>query len=329
MDTVFLKNGDRVIGSIKEVTQGVLTIKPDYSKSDYKLKWEEIADIFTSNELFLTFRSGAKVRAQVEDLTPDSIQVDISEVVIRGKKSYPIQDLGPFMISRRDLVFVEKIEDTFFERLNGDISIGLNLARSNSFKQYSLRSNVEYNTGRFIFGGNFNGILSSQDDTETIRREDGGLTIISLLRNEYFILARGNFLSNTEQLIDLRTDFKLGVGKFIVFKPKAKLSVQAGLNLNSERFDGDSPDNQSAETVIGITINFLDLGPFTIQGILLGYSGISENGRLRSDSKLDLKYEFLSDLFIKVGGTLNYDNKPAEGASDTDYVFQSTIGWSF
>ena len=35
----------------------------------------------------------------------------------------------------------------------------------------------------------------------------------------------------------------------------------------------------------------------------------------------------LEYMIFNLGFTLNYDNQPAEGATENDYVFQTTIGW--
>ena len=33
------------------------------------------------------------------------------------------------------------------------------------------------------------------------------------------------------------------------------------------------------------------------------------------------------DIYFKVVTTMNYDNQPTEGASELDYIFQTTVGW--
>ena len=38
-------------------------------------------------------------------------------------------------------------------------------------------------------------------------------------------------------------------------------------------------------------------------------------------------YEISNQIDWYNGLTLNYDNQPVEGATDTDYVFQTTLGW--
>ena len=57
------------------------------------------------------------------------------------------------------------------------------------------------------------------------------------------------------------------------------------------------------------------------------FKSITEGGRTRADYKLDLKYDLPLDFYIGLGFTLNYDNQPVEGASESDYVFQTSFGW--
>jgi hypothetical protein len=50
---------------------------------------------------------------------------------------------------------------------------------------------------------------------------------------------------------------------------------------------------------------------------------------VRSDFGINLKYDFPYDIYIRTGMTLNYDNKPAEGSPELDYVLDSGIGWEW
>ena len=59
------------------------------------------------------------------------------------------------------------------------------------------------------------------------------------------------------------------------------------------------------------------------------YPSITDPGRLRTDSNLDLKYELPMDFYINLGISFNYDNRPAEGASEIDYVFYTGFGWEW
>ncbi|RRO24499.1 DUF481 domain-containing protein [Flavobacteriaceae bacterium 14752] len=58
------------------------------------------------------------------------------------------------------------------------------------------------------------------------------------------------------------------------------------------------------------------------------YPSLTESGRWRTDFNLDVNYDLPLDFFINFGLSLNYDSQPAQGGDETDYIFQTTVGWS-
>jgi len=106
------------------------------------------------------------------------------------------------------------------------------------------------------------------------------------------------------------------------------LEAAGGLAMNIETFQNDDPDRSSLEGFIGTAVNIFNVNDFSMNFRVTAYPSITESGRIRTDSNFDLKYDlFGSDFYIKFGVTHNYDNKPAAGASTSDYVFQTTFGW--
>ena len=59
------------------------------------------------------------------------------------------------------------------------------------------------------------------------------------------------------------------------------------------------------------------------------YPSITVANRWRVDWTLDFKYDLPLDFYIKLGGSLNFDNHPSDGSSKTDYVIQSGFGWEW
>ncbi len=100
----------------------------------------------------------------------------------------------------------------------------------------------------------------------------------------------------------------------------------AGLN---EDFSSVSTtqDRNSIETFLGTTLNLYDIGDLSLLTGANVYLGITENGRIRGDFNIDLKYDLPMDFYIGTGYRINYDNQPAEGAANTDWGFQMAFGW--
>jgi hypothetical protein len=72
-----------------------------------------------------------------------------------------------------------------------------------------------------------------------------------------------------------------------------------------------------------------DAKDLSIISRLIAYPSFSESGRWRVDWNFDLKYDLPLDFYVKTGITLNYDNRPVAGASDSDYYWKMAFGWEW
>ena len=59
------------------------------------------------------------------------------------------------------------------------------------------------------------------------------------------------------------------------------------------------------------------------------FPSLSESRRLRTDFNVTSKYKIISDFYVKIGFTINYDNQLAVEGNEIDYNFTSGVGWKF
>lgn len=185
-----------------------------------------------------------------------------------------------------------------------------------------------YLADRWRLNLTFNSLRSIQSDVDPIKRTEFGLSYNYFLPKDWYLLYSLSMLSNIEQLLSLRTSNMIGAGNYVVHTNRTYLGFSAGLNFNNEKFEGDEKATQSGEAFFGAQYNIFDIGDLDLLSTVVGYPSLTEKGRFRTDFKFDIRYEFAFDLYFKVGTTMNYDNQPTEGASELDYIFQTTIGWS-
>jgi hypothetical protein len=103
----------------------------------------------------------------------------------------------------------------------------------------------------------------------------------------------------------------------------------AGLNYNEEKYSTiDDIDRKSMEGFAGSELNLFNTGDIDLVTRIIAYPGITEKSRFRADFSFDIKYDLPLDFYIKLGTTYNYDNQPASGSSNDDYVFYTGFGWS-
>ncbi len=316
-DSLILRNGDHLTGEIKTLDRGVFSIETDYSDEDFKIEWEGIKEIYTVTYFLITLSDGTRYNGFLRSVSPDKIAI--------------LTDEGQTVeVDPMDIVFMDDIDQGFWSQVYASVDLGLDLTRANNFKQFSMRSNLGYIAKRWQLDASYSNLFTTQDESNDIRRIDGGLTFKYFLPHDWYPLASVNFLSNTEQQLNLRTTGKFGMGKYIVHTNKSYWGFSLGANYNKENYSIDTiPDRESWEGFAGTELNLFNFGDLSLLTSLIAYPSFTEKGRWRADYKFDAKYDLPMDFYIRLGITLNYDNQPAPGSPETDYIFHTGFGWEW
>lgn len=315
-DSLTFTTGDYVLGEISSMQRGVLVIETDYSDSDFTIEWKKITWIATESQFQITLSGGEKYFGRLESESETTISI--------------LSDEGEtLLVNQMDIVYLSAYDDKFMDRLSASISVGLDMAKANNLRQFSTRSSIGYKAENWNTGVSFYNLSSSQDSAEDIRRTEADMSFSYLLPYKLYGIATVSYLSNTEQSIDTRINAQLGAGRFLVQNNDLDLGIKLGVNRNIERYTNDTGDRESWEGFLGTDLNVFDLGDLDLLLSLMAYPGFTEAGRWRADTRFDIKYEFPLDFFIRMGFSLNFDNQPAEDASETDYVFNISVGWDW
>jgi len=315
-DSLVFKNGNLMVGEIKSMDRGVVTVETGYSDSDFKIEWEKIQAIYTQTLFFITLTDGAKYYGRLKSGAGSN--VNIWTVDNRVVESNP-----------DDIVYLRQFKIDFWDRLYASIDFGYSLTKANNLRQFTSRSSIGYRAEKWTTDATYNRLNSTQDDVEPIERSDGKLDYRFVLPRRWYAISTLSLASNTEQKLDIRFNAQLGFGRFIIRTNSAYWGVNLGVNRNVERYTNDTPDRDSWEGYLGTELNLYDIGDFSLLTSFKAYPGITAKERIRSDFTLDTKYDLLYDFYIKIGMTINFDNRPAEEASEFDYVFQTGFGWEW
>jgi hypothetical protein len=316
-DSLVFYNGDHLIGELKDMNRGVLVFETDYSDSDFKIEWDQIKLVYVYNYYLITISNGEIINGQFRSIDADSIEI------VDGLD-------GKYRVLQQDIVYIKKVEKDFWSRLDASIDIGFSFTKAQNVNQINGRSSLEYLANTWLANGFYNSVLTSQDSVPTIRRNEGEVSFRKFLRKDYFVFLSTNFLSNTEQRLDLRTTGQLGVGKYFVHSNRAHVSVGGGGAYVAEQFfDSETENRRSWEVFVGAEINLFDIGDFSLKTTAIVFPSLTQSGRARVNYNFDAKYDLPLDFYISLGYSLNFDNEPAQGAARTDYVIQSSIGWEW
>ena len=315
IDSLILVNGDVIVGEIKDMDRGVVTVETDYSDDDFKIEWNGINEIFTTTYFTITLTDGTRLSGRLASTAPGQVSIITDDSTAQNYKL-------------NDLVYLKSLEKGFWKRFSVNIDIGFSMAKSNNLLQLSMQSKVGYLVEKWSLDASYNTLFSRQDDADDISRREGTLSYYYFLPKDWYIPVSLSFLSNSEQKIDLRTLVRAGLGKFVIHTNHSYWGFAGGITYNNENYS-EAEDRESWEGYVGSELNLYDIGDLNLMTKLVAYPSFTESGRWRVDYILDTKYDLPLDFYIKIGLTVNYDNQPVEGAPRTDYVLQTGLGWEW
>ena len=313
-DSLVLKNKNLIVGEIKSLDKGVLTIETSYSDKDFQLEWSGVKEIYTLTSFLQIHQSGRRINSSLRS--------------IAGTDSVRLIDVGvELYVPIQQIVYLKAFKSKFWSRVDASIDVGLNFTKANNMRQYNMNTRLGYTADKWQLTTTYSDNRSRQDSTSETKRTEANIDYKFFLQHNWFLSASINFLNNTEQALALRTTGKLGAGKFLVRTNRKYWGVAAGFTINNEKFSNDKESQNSPEVYASTELNLFDLKDLNLLGNLFIYKSLKDAQRWRSDIKLDIKYDLPLDFYIKPGFTLNYDNRPAIEGNEIDYVVTFSIGW--
>jgi hypothetical protein len=315
-DSLIFKNQNVIVGQIKNLSWGILTIETDYSDSDFKIEWDKVAEIYCTGDYIISLSSGERFVSNIRTQTTDKSKIRVTP---NGRE---------LLINTQDVVYIKEVEKGFLQRLSASIDLGFTITKANNLRQFSTRSNLGYLTDSWNAETSFDAVRSNQDSIAATRRTDAKIGFNYFLDKTWYAMISASFLQNDEQKLKLRSTPKAGIGNYIIQTNALYWGLYAGAAWNNESYTDATIANRSdAEANAGTELNMFDMGDLGLLTTLSVYQSLKESKRLRADFRIDLKYDLPLDFYIKLGYTHNYDSSPVEGAAQNDFVFQTTFGW--
>ena len=317
-DKVYLKNGDRITGSIKELDRGKLRIKTETMDTIY-LNWVEVESIDSSSYLRVTSADGAILTGRMQES-----EIEESIGLFAGGRTTEIPTLE--IVSLKPI----RVNESFWHRIEGDASLGIDYKKASDILLVNVGSNLRLREEKYEIGFGFNWNETQRTDSDDTSRADLSADYTRFLGERWFWKASGGFERNQELGIDLRSIVSGSAGKYFIQTATMRFEVNAGLAASAE----DRTDNTTQQSVEGVISSSFDLFQLNIPMTRLSanisiFPGITESDRLRVNSDITLRNELVRDFFWDLSFYTNYDNQPAEGAEKSDYGLVTSLGATF
>lgn len=315
-DLVFLTNGDRMTGEIKQLDKGILVLKTN-DIGTLNIEWEDVDSLNSVYQFRVENEFGEKYFGAIFMTHAGTLEV------IQGGVTQHTSAPG--------VVTITPLEATFWQRLDGSISLGFNYTKANQLAQLTSDLNVRYRTPLRYVVLDASNIATSQEGKESSSREDISLTYNRLFPGRCFATGAVAAQKNDELGLDLRLSFSTGLGMDIVQTNHNALTSTVGLSVNRE-WSSNSEDVYNLEGVLSVQHAAFRYDypktDITVQATV--YPGLSSWGRVRSEVDISASREIVKDLTIVLTFYDSYDSDPSDPtAQKNDYGLVTSLGWTF
>ena len=320
-DVIVMKNGDRLTGEIKGLNQGVLYMSMEYILGTSSVQWSKVAHL-ESKQLFLVkTEDGSMYTGTLNTAdTPGGRPMEIT--IAKAPESK--------VIDSSRIVQMDMTSTKFYQRFNGYINTGIIYSKGNQSTQYSLGSQIAYPRERWAAEGSFNSTLSASTGASASTRNQVDLDAFRLMRwNNWFYEGLGTFLQSSEQGIDRQTTFGGGVGRYLKNTNLARISVLAGFAGQNTEYQQNIASQNLASGLIAANLLFFRFNKTngSLNAVFLPV--IAEPGRVKFNTNATYYIKLTGNLSWNVSFYGNWDSRPPDGLSGSDYGSSSGLSWTF
>jgi hypothetical protein len=324
-DRLIMNNGDSMTCEIKGLDGGVLYVGFDYIDGTSSVDWSKVASV-ESAQLFVVKTEDGSVYTGA-----------LKTAGMGADRPVQIHVLQPpelvLTVERSQIVQMVATSDKFWERFNGGVSFGTIYSKGNQSTQYSLAANIAYVRERWNAGARFDSNLSKSTGTTASTRNSLAFTALHLMsKKNWFYEGLGGLLQSSEQGISLQTLLGGGVGRYLKNTNRASIQLLGGAGWQDTTYQHTDVPIQYQNTATALI--YLDARLFKFSKTNLDATAailpvLTDPGRVRIDTNASYYIKLISDLKWNISFYGNWDTRPPQGLSGSDYGVSSGVSWTY
>ncbi|MGB5481866.1 MAG: hypothetical protein WBM91_12375, partial [Eudoraea sp.] len=132
IDTLLLDTNTIIVGEVKSMTRGVLTIETNYSDSDFTIEWLKIKKIYTQSVFLTSLTDGSRIVGSLKSSEDNTLIITNREGVIEREVQIP------------EIVLLQPLNKGFWSRLDAAVDFGISFTKANNLKQFTFGTNLKY-----------------------------------------------------------------------------------------------------------------------------------------------------------------------------------------
>lgn len=333
-DTLLLKNGDHLTGTIEVSDSKDLTMKTDFA-GEIKVHWTSIQDVKSDASVYVVMPDKSTAHGSLSTEGANLVVHPATGSVVQ----MPITAVTTVRSADQQTAYEKTLHPNLIENWIGGVNLGFALARGNS---ETTNLNTGFTADRKTLHDEITLYESSLYSTNDL--PGGGVTANSItggakydrnFTNLIFGFVSGDYTHDQLQGLNLRQIYSGGLGLHAINTPNTTLDFLAGGNYTRETYSGGTtPNVQVDRNLAGVTLGENFMHKFgkttTVNEVFYFYPDLSNTGQYRFslDAAAVTKINkwlgwqtSLSDRYVT--------DPPILGTKTNDVIFSTGINVSF
>jgi putative salt-induced outer membrane protein YdiY len=321
-DVVLMKNGDRFTGEIKKLEHGILYFKASYMMDSVQLDWDQVADLESDDQFFITLTNGTRLEGKLEKSQAEK-NAGTVHLVTAGRT---------MEISDSDLTTIRQKEENFLSQLNGSVNYGLNFTRDNDAISSALNASVEYRRAKNVATLSTSSQFTGQSNAPSTNRYTFDAAYQRELTQKWFVTGLFDLLKSDQQQLNLRTTSGGGIGRRLYRTDKTGINLIGGIVFDREKYfpqNGVNTTQLNGEAIVGLNFYTFRFKVFDLSSETAVYPSMTDPGRVRISSVSNLEIEIVRNFSWNFHVYENFDSRPPIAAPRNDLGITTGLGWTF
>jgi hypothetical protein len=319
-DTLQLNNGDRIIGEVTILRNGLLEYETD-NIGTINVKWNRVVQLTSRLYFEVQTRDGQRYFGTFP-------HVDSTGYLAVSSTLLPLPDV----------VWIRRIKkSSFFDRIDGYFDLGFSYAKSNQTLQLTSGLDAAYlleDWGVFLKEDVF---LQRQKGADRTSRWSIQPSVQRKLPRRWLLYAGGQLQQNQELDLDLRTLISPGAGRDLFRTNTQQASAFLGIAAQRERYN-DPTQASGQRTATSLEASLLgnyrafryDQPELDLSANAHVFPSLSDPGRVRAETDVRIRYELVKDFFLTLAFQSSFDSRPPSSDSpESDFATTLSLTWNF
>jgi putative salt-induced outer membrane protein YdiY len=323
-DQVTLTNGDRLSGSIVELSSERLRIKTEFL-GELSIPRKAIAS-FTAEEPVHVTLTDKQVVVGTMTSQDGSVEIQIEPEPI----TVPRDDIQAVRSSDAQAAYEKSLHPGFFDFWEFGANVGFSTRGGGGTTTTSIAADAKRHTSKDEFTFHYQSLLEREQSGAVVNDDKARASAIYKrdLSKRFYCFGATDFDYDALQNLNLRWVLGGGVGWHAVKKPRVRLDVGGGGALNQEFFEAE-PTRRSVEALVGdeLTLHLTDLTSFEERWYF--YPNLSDPGQYRVQLSMSYVIRLNSWLSWQLRYGNHYLSDPPPGADKNDLLLTSGLRFSF